>query len=273
MLSNALKPVAVSAALLLPSTVLALSPVYTLQTGIGEVDIEGNSDNFYYLTGAALWSREMSYHSILDLQGEISTYEYSDNDDVDSEEIFLQGIYNYTPRAGFSVPTYSLGLRYTEEFLADDDMDASTLTLILSMSYRINDRTSVNGGFKQGEREAADDSSPSGYFVNLDYRYSPSWLWFTTLGSDEGVFTSRSYCSDAWRGGAGGSSWSGWSWSSWAGPGGAEEDCDTTYLTLGTSYIVDSFNTFEFSVSHREFDTPGMDLDGDILSVDYFHRF
>jgi hypothetical protein len=264
-----------SIAILASSNLWALSPVYTVQTGLGSLDIGDGTDSFYYLTGAALLSSEISSNSIFDLQAEISTYDYSDNDNIESEEIFLQGTFSYTPTAGFRVPTYSIGLRYLEEFASEDEFDASTLTLILSLSYRIDDRTNILGGFKLGDRDTdADiDSDITGYYVNLDFLYSSSLLFYSTLGVDEGAETIRSYCSGAYYSESGslrrsrqhhdevedsGDSISG--------------DCDNTYLALGANYSINSSNTLDLSVSFNDYDTPVVSFDGEIYSIDYFYR-
>lgn len=268
MVTRAMRSIVASTILLLSSNLCAMPPVYTLQGGIGGTDIGRNTDNYYYLTGSVLGSRELSRKGILDLQAEISTYDYDDNRNLDGEELFLQATYSYTPRAGFRVPTYALGLRHTEEYLSGDDMDASTTTLIVSMSYRVNDRSKLTGGLKSGQRDASRDSDPSGYFVNYDYRYTPEWLLYTTLGGSAGAFTARSYCSDAYGAGYGNRNW-GRNWNSKQSP----DDCDDLYLTLGGSYVINTGNSLDLSVSHHEYDFPAGDLSGNIYSVDYFHRF
>ncbi len=262
MLTPAMKSIVASAILLLSSNLYALPPIYTLQAGVGGTDIDNESDSYYYLTGSMLFSKGLSENSIVDLQAEISSYDYADNNNLSSEELFLQATYSYTPRAGFRVPTYSLGLRHLEEFLARDSMDASTTTLILSMSYRLNDRSSLLGGIKAGTRDAADNSDPSSYFVNFDYRYSPEWLLYTTLGVGEGAFTARSYCSGVYRSGNGN-----WNWNAWS------DDCDDTFVTLGASHGINAFNSLDLSVGYHEYDTSSGDFTGNVYSVDFFHRF
>ena len=261
---SAAKTIVLVAALLLSSNLYALPPVYTLQGGLGSNDVGPDTDNFYYLTGAVLVSKEDN--SIADLVGEISTYEYSDNNDLSSDELFFQGTYNYTPRAGFRVPTYSLGLRYREEFLSGNMSDATTVTMLLSIAYRIDDRTSVIGGLEAGERDATDNTDISGYFVNFDFRYSPRWLMYTTLGVTEGATSVRSYCSGAYLRGS-------WSWSNWSNWSDGADDCEKTYVTLGASLVINAKNTLELSVSNEDYDWPGGSVDGNIYAVDYFYRF
>jgi hypothetical protein len=259
----AAKKIVLAAALTLSTNLHALPPVYTLQGGLGSNDVGPDTDSFYYLTGAVLLSKEINQNSIADLTGEISTYEYADNDNLSSDELFLQGIYNYTPRAGFRVPTYSLGLRYREEFLSGGMSDASVITMLLSIAYRIDDRTSIIGGVEAGERDASIDTDIAGYFVNLDFHSSPRWLMYTTLGFTEGATSVRSYCSGAYRRGS-------WNWSSWSN---AAEDCEKTYLTVGANFVINASNTLDLSVSYEDYDWPGGSVDGNIYSVDYFYRF
>jgi hypothetical protein len=282
-----MRAIVASAAFLASSNLFALSPVYTFQTGLGGEDIDDETDKFYYLTGAAGFSNAVSSKSIIDLQTEISTYQYSDNDDVSSDEVFLQGTYSITPWAGFRGPTFSVALRYLEEFASNDDFDASTTTLILSASYRIDDRTRVLGGLKAGDRDSDTslESDPTGYYVNFDFLYSPQLTLYTTLGVDEGAFTIRSYCSgaynaDAYQGGRYGSGWnqggwnqSGWDQSGWDNSYPNSDDCDNSYLTLGTNYSINSSNTLDFAVSYNDYDTPLGTLDGYIYTADYFYRF
>ena len=215
-------------------------------------------------TGSVLKSKALSNNSIVDLQAEVSTYEYADNNDLSGEELFLQATYSYTPRAGFRVPTYSLGLRHLEEYLPDDDMDASTTILIVSISNRLNDRSSLSGGIKSGTRDAGDNSDVTAYFVNYDYRYSPQWLIYTTLGAEEGAFTARSYCSGAY-----GSSYGPRSRRWDASP----DDCDNTFVTLGASHVINAFNSLDLSLSYHDYEIPSGSITGNVYSVDFFHRF
>ena len=261
MVTTAMRSIAGSAILLLSSNLYAVPPVYTLQTGIGGTDIDNKSDSYFYLTGATLFSKGLSRNAIVDLQAEISSYDYADNDVLSGEELFLQATYSYTPRAGFRVPTYSIALRHLEEYLSDDAMDASTTSLILSMSYRINDRSSLRGGLKAGERDAADNSDATGYFINYDYRYTPAWLLYTNLGAGDGAFTARSYCSGAY------SSYGNWNWNTSA------DDCDNIYVTLGASFSIDALNSLDLSVDRYDYDTPSGEITGNVYSVDFFHRF
>ena len=263
MVTPAMRSIVASAILLLSSNLYAVPPIYTLQTGLGGTDIGNDTDSYYYLTGSVLISKGLSHNGIADLQAEISSYDYADNDDLSGEELFLQAIYSYTPRAGFRVPTYSFGLRHLEEYLSDDEIDASTTTLILSMSYRLNDRSSLRGGVKAGERDSGDDSDATDYFINFDYRYTPEWLLYTNLGAGDGAFTARSYCSGAY----GSSYGSNWNWNTSA------DDCDNTYLTLGASYSINALNSLDMSLNRYEYDTPSGDITGNVYSVDFFHRF
>lgn len=262
MVTTAMRSIVGSAILLLSSNLYAAPPVYTLQAGIGGTDIDNNSDSYFYLTGATLFSKGLSRNAIVDLQAEISSYDYADNDDLSGEELFLQVTYAYTPRAGFRVPTYSIALRHLEEYLSDDAMDASTTSLILSMSYRLNDRSSLRGGLKAGKRDAADNSDPTGYFINFDYRYAPEWLLYTNLGAGDGAFNARSYCSGAY-----GSSYGSWNWNTSA------DDCDNIYVTLGASFSINALNSLDLSVNRYDYDTPSGEISGNVYSVDFFHRF
>lgn len=262
MLTPAMRSIVASAILLLSFNLHALPPVYTLQPGLGGTDIDNDTDSYYYLTASMLYSKELSNNSLLDLQAEVSSYEYDDNDNLSLEELFMQATYHYTPTAGFRVPTYSIGLRHLEEFLARDSMDASTTTLILSMTYRLNDRSSLLGGIKAGTRDTTKDSDPVSYFVNFDYRYRTGWLLYTTLAVGEGAFNARSYCSGAYRSGQ-----DSWNWNSWS------DDCDNTFITLGASHAINAFNSLDLSFGYHEYDTSSGDVTGNVYSVDFFHRF
>lgn len=266
MFTRAMRSTVTAAILSLSANLYALPPIYKLQAGLGTTDVGPGTDEFYYLTGSMLYSNAVSLKSIVDLQAEISTWDYSDNNNLDSEELFLQAGYSYTPRAGFRVPTYSLALRHLEEFMSDGDMDASTTTLILSIAYRLGDRASLLGGLKAGERHDGDTSDVESLFINYDYRPTPNWLLYTTLESGEGAATARSYCSGAY--GAGGGRWNrSWGWNT------ATDDCDFTTLTLGANYVINAFNNLDMSVSRQEYDLGSNDIDGNIYSVDFFHRF
>ncbi len=272
-----------SALALLSTAAHGVRPIYTVQTGIGNEDFEGDSQNFYYLTGSALFSEGLSPNSIVDLLGEITTIEFSEEDELSGEEIFLQGTYSYTPRAGFRVPTYSLGLRYEEEFTDDDAFESDMTTLLASVSYRMNDRTAVLGGLKYSERKASDDSDIEGLFFNLDYRFTPRWLLYGTLSlEEEEVDLGASTASPRplargldfvgghhlpSEGGAVGAGAGG------TGSGSIGEDFDNTIITLGASFKIDALNTLDFSVEHAEYESSAGTDTGDTYSIDFFHRF
>lgn len=257
-----IKKAALATGLLLSTSLHAIPPAYTLQTGIGHIEIGSDSDTYYYLTGGALFSTSLSKKSIVDLTAEISAYEYSDSDDISSEEIFLEGNFSYTPRAGYRVPTYSIGLRLREESVSDDDLDATNLLLLLAAHYRIDDRTSIWGGFKFGERDAEEETDITGFYANLDLRYSPQLIVYTTLGFDEGTDSVRSYCAGGFSGGGYG-----------APEVFAPDDCDDLYLTLGANYAIGAAHTLDFSASFHDYDIPGGSEDGQFYSIDYFYRF
>ena len=269
-----IRPIVFAAMLLAGAPAQALPPVYTVQTGVGSDDVGGDAETFGYLTGAVLFSNGLSANSIIDLQGEISTIGFPDNDDRSGEEIFLQGTYSYTPRAGFRVPTYSAGLRHVEEFFQDDELDASTTSLILSLSYRLDDRNSLLGGLKLDSRDSSDDSDTTGYFVSYDYRYSPRVILYSTLNlADEDIeaggavsglpdtaarrFVGSGHLPSE-RGGAG---------------SGSPSTSDNTYLTLGASWALTTSDSLDLSVSREEYDTDAGEVSGNIYSVDFFHRF
>ena len=274
-----IRAIVASAVLLASSSIYAASPVFTLQTGLGSENIGDDPDEFYYLTGAAAWSKPSSKKGIFDLQAEISTYEYRENDDVSSDEIFLQGSYSHTPGSGFRAPTYSIALRYLEEFAENDDFDASTATLILAAAFRIDDRTRALGGLKAGYRDAETDleSNPVGAYINLDFLTSPRFLIYTTLGADRGAFNIRSYCSGAYNADL----YTdmdmdmdmGYGYRMHHDDSTLSGDCDRRYLTLGGNYSINSSNTLDFAVSYNDYDTPAGKLDGNIYTIDYFYRF
>ena len=276
MVTLAMRSTITALIMLLPSYAFAVPPAYTFQTGVGSDDISGDADSFYYLTGSALLSKGLSRNSIVDLLGEVTTIDYSDDSDRSGEELFLQGTYSYTPRAGFRVPTYSLGLRHREEYLSEDTLDASTTTLILSMAYRLNDRGSVFGGLKFGERDSSDDSDTTSVFVSFDYRYTPRWLLYTTLNlADEEIDagtggpiagipanSARSFIGGGHLPSEGGSA-----------AASAADESDNTFVTLGASFVINSVNTLDLSLNRSEYETSSGDVTGNIYSVDFFHRF
>ena len=275
MLTQSTRIMIAATALLLSSNSLAVPPTYTFQTGLGNDDVGDNSDSFYYLTGSALLSKGLSRNSIVDLRAELSTIDYSDNSDRSGEEIFVEGIYSYTPRAGFRVPTYSLGLRHLEEVLSSNDLDASTTTLLLYLSYRLNDRSSVLGGMQLGDRNSSDDSETTSYFVSYDYRFTPKWLLYTTLNlADEEIEAGSGGASSTGPNIAVRSFFSGGHLpSEGGGSGSVGGDSDNTFITVGASYVIDSVNTLDLSLNRREYDTSAGTVSGNVYSVDFFHRF
>ncbi len=261
--------------LLAPATLHAIPPAYTFQAGTGSDDVGEDSDSFLYVTGSALFSRGLSRNSIVDLRAELSSIDYSDNDDRSGEEIFLEGVYSYTPRAGFKVPTYSLGLRLLDESLGSSELDATTTSLLLYMSYPLDDRIELLGGLRFDERDSGDDSSTVGTFINVDYRLTPRWLLYSTLNlADEEVDGSDSGGPGASLPGVGVRGFvSGGHLPSEGGGTSVVSDSDNTFLTFGASYALTGLDTIEVSISNREYELDGDTVDGNILSLDYFHRF
>ena len=262
------------AALTASTSLFAATSAYTLQTGVGYDDVLDDADSFYYLTGAAALTVPVSSKSLVDLKAEVSTYEYDDSEDVSSDEIFLFSSFGYTPWSGFRAPTFTAALSYLEEFVDNDDYDASTFTLILTGAFRIDDRTRFLGGIKAGDRDAETDieSSPTGYFLTLDLRYSPQMLYYTTLGADDGAFTVRSYCSGAYYGDPNEGMMPGYGYNrNMEDP--FSGDCDSTYATLGGNYAFNASNTLDFAASYYDYDTPVGSLNGVIYTIDYFYRF
>ena len=263
--------------LLAPAAVFAIPPAYTFQAGAGSDNIGDNSDSFYYVTGSALFSRGLSRYSIADLRAELTSISYSDNDDRSGEEIFIEGVYSYTPRAGFQVPTYSVALRVLDESLSSNDLDATTTSLLLYLSYPLDDRIELLGGLRFDERDSSDDTSSTGVFFNVDYRLAPRWLLYTTLnladeeiddpGGSAGV-TSTTPNSAARAFFAGGHLPS-----EGGGGGSVASDSTNTFITIGVSHALTGLDTIELSVSQREYDLDGTSVDGEIVSLDYFHRF
>ncbi len=86
MVTPAMRSIVATAILLLSSNLYAVPPIYTLQAGLGGTDIGRYSDGYYYLTGSMLLSRAMSANSLVDLQAEISSYDYDDNNDLSGED-------------------------------------------------------------------------------------------------------------------------------------------------------------------------------------------
>ena len=254
---------ALTTGLLLSTCLYAIPPAYTLQGGFGQIEIGSDSDNYYYLTAGALFSTSLSKKSIFDLTAEISAYEYGDSDDLSSQEIFFQGRYSYTPRAGYRVPTYSFGLRLREEAVEDDDLDATSLMLLANIFYRIDDKTSIWGGLKLGQRDAEETTDIGGIFANLDLHVSPGWIVYTTLGMDRGADSVRSYCAGGFSGG---------------GRYGRQvsfsaDDCDDLYLTIGANYSIATAHTLDFSASFHDYEIPDGSETGEFYMIDYFYRF
>ncbi len=275
-MNKTIATIATLTALFAPAVLHAIPPTYTFQAGTGSDDVGEDSDSFFYVTGSALFSRGLSRNSIVDLRAELSSIDYSDNSDRSGEEIFLEGVYSYTPRAGFQVPTYSLGLRVIDESLSSSDFDATTTSLLLYMSYPVDDRIEVLGGLRLDERDSSDDSSSVGTFINIDYRLTPRWLLYSTLNlADEDVDGSGSNAVGSGApGGIGVRGFvSGGHLPSEGGGSSVASDSDNTFITLGASYALTGLDTIEFSVSQREYELDGDTVDGNILSLDYFHRF
>ncbi len=280
MVTTVMRITIASALALMSTTVMAVKPIYTVQIEAGNEEFEGDSQNFYSLTGAALFSAGLSPNSIVDLLGEISVIEFSEKDELSGEQIFLQSTYSFTPRAGFRVPTYSVGLRYEEEFTDDEDFESDTATVLASVSYRVNDRTTVLGGLKYSERNANEDSDIEGLFFNLDYRYTPRWLLYGTLTLEEEQVSLGTGTTNATspRPAARGRGFIGAnhlpSEGGAVGIGDASSvDFDNTIVRLGAIFRIDAFNTLDFSAEHAEYESSAGTDTGDTYSINLFHRF
>ena len=261
--------------LLAPAALRAIPPTYTFQAGAGSDDVGGDSDSFYYIGGSALFSYGLSRNSIVDLRAELISIDYSDIDDRSGEELFLESVYSYTPRAGFQVPTYSVALRLLEESLSSSRLDSTTTSLLLYLSYPLDDRIEVLGGLRIDERDSDDDTTSVGSFFNLDYRLTPRWLLYTTINlADEDIDDSDSSGASSGLPGIGVRGFiSSQHLPSERGDNSVASDSENTFVTLGASYALTGLDTIELSISHREYELDGDTVDGNILSLDYFHRF
>lgn len=255
--------------------VYATPPVYTLQAGIGTDDVSGKDDTFYRLAAGVLLSKGLSRNSIVDFTAEVSSYSYQEVEDNSAQKLFLQGEYSYTPRAGFSVPTYSVALRQLEESKKDSDFDASTTTLLLSVGYRIDDQTNVLGGLRFSEKSSNLDSSETGIFGNIDYLLSDQWLLYATVivsdedidGDSDGGTGGRPPAGRLAAMGHGGGS------ASFSGSPTADISSDNTLITIGAGYVIDGQNSIDAAISNRTYDTDNEELSGNVVTLDYFYRF
>lgn len=255
----------------------AIPPVYTLQTGIGSDDVSGESDTFYHVTGSALFSQGLSRNSIIDYIVELSSYNYQDNDNNSDENIFLQAEYSYTPRAGFSVPTYSAALRQEEEFKDNSEFDASTTSLLFSVSYRIDSQSNVLGGLRFRERASKNDTSETGYFINFDYLAGNRWVLYATLivaqeETDVDLSAASRVGSKSHLPGEPGfvpPSGSG----SVLGSDFLTVDSDNSWVTLGASYGLNGNSSIDMSIEQQTYDTDNGKIDGNVITFDYFYRF
>lgn len=271
-------PVIVAGLLLVSAASQAVPPSYTFQTGIGTDDISGSTDSFYYVTGSGQFFKALSRNSITHFLGEITTQEYQDDSDRSGEEIFLQAKYSYTPRAGFSVPTYSAAIRYEQEFLDDSDLEASTATLILSAFIRIDDQTDLRGGLKLGDSSSeAHDVSSTGLFISADFRLSPRWIAYGTLDIEEEDIdfensntTIPGRSKSAAKSIAARTHLPGQSNSTSTS---TSSTSDNTFYTIGANYAINSSNTIDMSISRREYDTSTGETVGNEFALDYFYRF
>lgn len=253
----------------------ATPPVYTLQAGIGSDDVSGKNDTFYRVAAGVLFSQGLSRNSIVDFTAEVSSYTYQEVDDNSAQKLFLQGEYSYTPRAGFSVPTYSVALRQLEESKKDSDFDASTTSLLLSVGYRIDDQTNVLGGLRFSEKSSNLDSSETGIFGNIDYLLSDQWLLYATVIISDEDIEGESGSGTAGRppaGRYGAMGHSGGS-ASFSGSPTADISSDNTLITVGAGYMIDGQNSIDAAISNRTYDTDDDKLSGNVITLDYFYRF
>ena len=255
--------------------VQATPPVFTLQAGVGVEDFDGEEDTFFNVTANALFSEGLSRKSMLNFIAEVSSYHYrkDKNDENSAEKLFLEGKYSYTPRAGFSVPTYSIALRQLEEYKKDSDSDASTTSLVLSIGYRIDDQTNVLGGLRFSEKSSMEDSSESAVFVNLDYLLSEKWMLYTTLIVADEEIDSEGGGGMGGRPAAGRLAAMGHTTSGPPSPAGSTIDYDNTWLTIGAGYVIDGQNSLDAAVSARTYESSDNEIDSNVITLDYFYRF
>jgi len=262
-----------SLTMLFSAAALSIPPTYVFQAGLGYDDVGDADDNFIYVTGSALISQSLSRNEILNYRAELSSYDYSENDDRSGEEVFLEGIYSYTPKSGFQVPTYSLGLRYLERFTSGSAFDASTLSLLMYVSYRIDDRSNIIGGLNFSDRDTSNDITNS-YFVTVDFLLNPRWVLYSTLNIADGNIDSDSPdCSSLTPGIAVRSEFAPDHPRCAVGDAAAYDESGSSYITFGASYVLSSLDTLAMSFSNREYDTSAGTIDGNVLSLDFFHRF
>ncbi len=251
----------------------AVPPVFTLQTGVGTDDVSGESDSFFHVTGNVLYSQGISRNSIVNFTAELSSYHYQEIDDSSAEKLFLEAEYSYTPRAGFSVPTYSAAIRQLEEYKDNSDLDASTTSILLSIGYRIDDQSSVLGGLRLREKSSKNDTSETGYFINFDYAPDNKWLLYTTLiiADEETTVSANTASRLASKSHLPGEP--GFVGSIPSTTSDITSDSDNTWITVGASYGLDSNSSIDMAVNNQTYDTDSGKTSGNVITFDYFYRF
>lgn len=258
--------------------VYAAPPAYNLQLGVVNEDFSSGGDETYtQLTASVRYAKGLKRNSVINLNADIFTRDNSDNQDKDTNGLLAEVIYSYIPTGGFRKPVYSLGLRIEEDSSDFIFNDFTRVSLFLADTLRIDDKTTITFGVEMSRKKLEDrDTDVIGLFLNTDFQMNDKFLIYLNLKyqdeDNEAKATSISaITNDAL---AARSDFAAHHEGSVASPSVSLPGSDNTYITLGANYFIDAHNAIDVSYERREYSlSDGLDLTGNLLSIDYFYKF
>ncbi|MDJ0834016.1 MAG: hypothetical protein QNJ69_10875 [Gammaproteobacteria bacterium] len=258
-------------------TANATQTVVTLQVGVGTEEIGSSiDDSFTQVTASVHRSLGITRNSLFHLSADLYSRSYGDTEIQDREGILGEVLYSYIPTGGYTRPIYSAGFRLETQSSDNIEQEFDEITLILATTLRLDDRTSVTAGFEFIDKSLDDrDTDILGLFVNSDFRINDQWLWYLNLklqdeDNEADSPVASTPASTAQR--------DVYAMSHGGGPvtvGNPDlPSSDNTYIMIGVNYALSARHTLDLSFERQEYAlSDNNDVEGDIISLDYFFKF
>ncbi len=275
---------AITTYILISSSVQAAAPSFNVQIGITSEDFEGEKDSYTQLTGTFRYSQGLSRHSVININADLFTRSFDDTDSQDRTGLLGEVIYSYIPTGGYSKPVYSFALRQEFETFELSSQDLNKTSIIAADTIRLDDRLTFTAGLEFLIKSSdLEDITANSIFINTDLQLNSALIMYLNLKfQSEKVET---HTEDM----AGNSELALRSdFSTHHTPGetgqptpslpdtstGSDFDSDNTIIRIGSNYFFNSNQSIDISFEYSQYAiSDNTDIDGKIISLDYFYKF
>ncbi|MBT3203593.1 MAG: hypothetical protein HOM14_19610 [Gammaproteobacteria bacterium] len=283
-LSGKLLNSAIYFCILISTSLNAASPVYNLQIELASEDFKGNTETFNQITGSVRYGKGLSRHSVINLNADLFTRHFADIDSRDSNGVLTELVYSYIPGKGFTKPVYSIALRQEFEVFDESSQDFSKTSLILADTIRLDDRITFTAGLEYLTKSSdLEDITSNGLFLNTDLQLNSKLIVYINLKiQDEKIetitinvanvpqFAERYDMSGHHTPGETGLPTPSLPDSS----SGSDTNSDNFISRLGINYFFSSNQSIDVSYEYSQYAlSNNVDIQGNVISLDYFYKF